>query len=74
MTIYKNFFDMAIIKFNLEEGRQDAFVRTLQKYLITLGYLNRNEPTGYFGPATTEAICNFQVDYGVVDSHNSERC
>ncbi len=74
MTIYKNFFDMAIIKFNLEQGRKDIFVRTLQEYLIKLGYLKRSVPTGYFWNESVQAICNFQVDYWVVDSHDSEWC
>ncbi len=47
----------------LKEGMEGSKVTTLQKNLVTLGFLTAT-PTGYFGEATAAAICKLQKKYG----------
>lgn len=70
---FKYFFDMAFSMIQLEEGRKDIFVRTLQKYMTRLDYLENSSITGYFWPKTKQAICKFQVDHKLIDK-DSQRC
>ncbi len=70
---FKYFFDMAFSMIQLEEWRKDIFVRTLQKYMNKLGYLDNMSVTWYFGPKTKQAICNFQVDNKLLNK-NSQWC
>ncbi|WP_347488805.1 glycosyl hydrolase family 18 protein [Desulfoscipio sp. XC116] len=46
----------------LKQGYRGADVLTLQQQLQTLGYFQTN-PTGYFGPITTNSILKLQADY-----------
>jgi len=61
VPVFKNFFDVAVWKQELWQGRKDIWVYTLQKYLVKLWYLSSNKQTGYFGPETKKAICNYQT-------------
>ncbi|MCF7835414.1 peptidoglycan-binding protein [Candidatus Gracilibacteria bacterium] len=65
IAIYKNFFDIALWVVNLQEGRSDIWVSTLQKYLIKLGFLKDGRQTGYFGKETKSALCSYQVARGL---------
>lgn len=49
---------------SLKKGDEGADVTTLQKQLITLGYL-KTEATGFFGAATKTAVQKFQKDAGL---------
>lgn len=44
----------------LKRGDTGVPVKTLQLRLIALGYLEVDEPTYYFGPATEDAVMRFQ--------------
>ncbi len=46
----------------LKQGNRGATVLTLQQQLQTLGYFQTN-PTGYFGPITTNSVIKLQADY-----------
>ncbi len=46
----------------LKQGDRSTNVLTLQQQLQTLGYFQTN-PTGYFGPITTNSIIKLQADY-----------
>lgn len=50
-------------------GVRHSEVRSLQSLLVRLGYLQVS-PTGYFGPATQEAVKKFQCAQGIVCSGN----
>ena len=45
---------------NLFVGINGSEILELQKLLFTLGFLRTN-PNGYFGPATKQAVINFQI-------------
>lgn len=47
----------------LKEGDENSSVKTLQKNLIKLGYLDTNA-TGFYGPATETAVKKLQKKYG----------
>lgn len=47
----------------LKEGDENGYVKDLQSGLIKLGYLDA-EATGYFGPATKEAVMKLQKKNG----------
>jgi peptidoglycan hydrolase-like protein with peptidoglycan-binding domain len=47
----------------MQEGDENGHVITLQKNLIKLGYL-KTEATGYYGPATKEAVTKLQKKHG----------
>ena len=61
IPMYKNFFDMSLWIQELRPERKDVWVYTLQKYLVKLGYLDKNDMTGYFGERTKIALCKFQT-------------
>jgi peptidoglycan hydrolase-like protein with peptidoglycan-binding domain len=46
----------------LRFGSRGEEVRLLQQQLNERGYLD-HQPTGYFGPLTTQAVIGFQLDY-----------
>lgn len=46
----------------LKQGHRGVDVLTLQQHLQTLGYFQTN-PTGYFGPITTNSVVKLQTDY-----------
>ncbi len=69
----KYFFDMAIRLQELKPERNDIWVRTLQKYLNTLGYLNKKYRHGSYDNHTVQALCNYQVAKKIV-SRKSPDC
>ncbi|TYR79440.1 cell wall hydrolase [Priestia megaterium] len=50
----------------LANNEQGEGVILLQKQLVKMGYLHTN-PTGQYGPLTTEAVRQFQGDTGLVE-------
>lgn len=59
IPVLKYFFDSALFIQQLEYGRSDVRVYTLQKYLMKFGYMNKK--TWYFWPETKKALCNYQI-------------
>ena len=49
----------------LREGVESPIVIRLQEKLMKLGYMDNDEPTQYYGTATTEAVKYFQRQIGV---------
>lgn len=64
---------MAIRLQELKPERSDIWVRTLQKYLNTLGYLNKKYRHGSYDNHTVQALCNYQVAKKIV-SRKSPDC
>ena len=54
----------AILNRNLSRGAQGDDVRGLQEFLTAEGYLSTNA-TGYFGPATAQAVAAWQSSQGI---------
>jgi len=50
----------------LKVGDSSPVVRTIQKVLMTLGYMDNDEPTTYYGESTSEAVKKFQRQVGFV--------
>ena len=71
LPVWKNFFDVSLFQQEMSIGRNDIRSYTLQKYLIALWYLDKGLHTGKFAWLTQQAVCNFQVDYGVVPRSSS---
>jgi len=53
---------------SLSFGARGSAVTTLQRKLISLGYLTSDSATGYFGPLTRAAVLRFQCDRKIVCS------
>jgi peptidoglycan hydrolase-like protein with peptidoglycan-binding domain len=51
----------------LEEGTVSSDVRLLQEMLVEMGYLDEN-PTAIFGEKTKQALIQFQLEKGIIDS------
>lgn len=49
----------------LKVGEQHQTVLQLQKRLMSLGYMDNDEPTTYYGAATSEAVKKFQRQLGM---------
>ena len=49
----------------LKVGDSSPVVMTIQKVLMTLGYMDNDEPTTYYGESTSEAVRKFQRQIGV---------
>ncbi len=49
----------------LKEGMEGPEIQTLQQRLMDLGYLDIDETTQYYGPATAGAIAFFQRQHGI---------
>ena len=49
----------------LRVGEQNPLVQDLQERLMSLGYMDNDEPTTYYGNATAEAIRHFQRQNGM---------
>lgn len=49
----------------LTEGMESAEVNRLQERLMSLGYLDIDESTSYYGPATAYAVAMFQRQHGL---------
>lgn len=71
--LYKNFFLMTTFIQEMSEGRRWPRVYELQNQLIKLWYLNKGLNTGFFGPKTKTAVCDFQVAKHILSKQN-ERC
>lgn len=52
-------------KVGLKEGDRNDNVKTLQERLMDLDYLDRDEPTDFYGPATAYAVQLFQRKNGM---------
>ena len=50
----------------LNVGDTSSVVLTIQKVLMELGYMDNDEPTTYYGSATSEAVKKFQRQIGSV--------
>lgn len=61
--IFSDFFAKSLWMLQLEKGRTDPWVEVLQKVLSQMNYFPSDRVTGYFGPVTEQAVCNFQQDY-----------
>jgi hypothetical protein len=55
----------------LEFGMENDEIKKLQETLKGLGYFNLEYTTNYFGAITEEAVVQFQIDNGIVDSRES---
>ncbi len=49
-------------------GKNDSETILVKEHLATLGYLDFNDPTTYYGPITANAVKEFQSDNGLVIS------
>ena len=67
-SVPRYFFDMAIWIQELKPGRKDIRVRTLQKYLVKLWYLNFKHRHGDYNSYTKKALCAYQVKKWIVGS------
>lgn len=52
----------------LAKGAHNADVRTVQRALVTLGYLPEQDATGTFGERTAAALLRYQKDKGIIAS------
>ena len=68
----KYFFDIALWIQQLEEGRNDIWTRTLQKYLVKLWYLDKKYRNGEYEVRTKKALCAYQVAKKIVSSQNHD--
>lgn len=66
IPVLKYFFDSALWIQQLEPERQDIRVRTLQKYLNKLWYLNKKYRHGEYDSHTKKALCAYQVAKKIV--------
>lgn len=72
VPVLKNFFDIALWIQQLEEGRNDMRTRTLQKYLVKLGYLNKKYRNWTYETHTKKALCAYQVAKKIVWAKNHD--
>ena len=68
----KYFFDAAIWIQELKPGRKDIRVRTLQKYLVKLWYLDFKNRHGEYDSFTKKALCKYQVAKKIVWSKHPD--
>ncbi len=71
-SVPRYFFDMAIWIQELKPGRKDIRVRTLQKYLVKLWYLNFKHRHGDYNSYTKKALCAYQVKKWIVGSKHPD--
>lgn len=72
VPVLKNFFDIALRIQQIEEGRNDIRTRTLQKYLVKMGYLNKKYRNWTYENHTKKALCSYQVAKGIVSARNPD--
>ena len=72
IAVFKNFFDIALRVQQLELGRKDIWTRTLQKYLVKLGYLSSRYRNGSYDVHTQTAVCNYQLRTHIVSRSNPD--
>ncbi len=72
IPILKYFFDVGIWIEDLKPGRKDIRVRTLQKYLVKLWYLNRKYRHGTYDSYTKKALCSYQVVRKIVTAKHTD--
>lgn len=72
IPILKYFFDSAIRLEELKPGRSDIRVRTLQKYLVKLWYLDFKHRHGDYDSYTKKALCSYQVKKRIVGSKHPD--
>lgn len=68
----KYFFDIALWIQQLEEGRNDIWTRTLQKYLVKLWYLDKKYRNGEYEKNTKKALCGYQAAKKIISSKNPD--
>ena len=66
MPSYKYFFDVTLRAQRMSQGRKDQRVEALQKYLWKLWYIRQEDIHGNYNDSTKNAVCAFQVKYGIV--------
>jgi len=72
VPVLKNFFDIALWIQQLDEGRNDIRTRTLQKYLVKLGYLHKKYRNGEYETNTKKALCRYQVAKRILSSRSRD--
>lgn len=72
IPVYKNFFDIALRIQQLDKGRNDIWVRTLQKYLVSLWYLHKSHRHGSYDAFTKKALCAYQVSKKLVSAKHTD--
>ncbi|MFA7298812.1 MAG: peptidoglycan-binding protein [Candidatus Absconditabacterales bacterium] len=72
VPVLKYFFDAAIWIQELKPGRNDIRTRTLQKYLVKLGYLNKKYRNGEYEKYTKKALCKYQVKKGIISAKSPD--
>lgn len=72
VPVLKHFFDIALRIQQLEEGRNDIRTRTLQKYLVKMGYLHKKYRNWTYENHTKKALCSYQVAKGIVSARNPD--
>jgi hypothetical protein len=72
VPIFKNFFDISIRIQQLTPWNDGIRTRTLQKYLIKLGYLNSKYHNGIYDNYTSKALCNYQIKNKIVSKKNPD--
>lgn len=55
----------AAVKGTYRQGDESEEVRTIQKQLVSCGYMKEKNTTGYFGSITLAAVKSFQKDSGL---------
>lgn len=63
-----NLYKIDYKKFALSDLVSDTKegVRNIQRALISLGFLDKQYDTGFYGSLTTQAVMNFQQQYGII--------
>lgn len=72
VPVLKNFFDIALRIQQLDEGRNDIWTRTLQKYLVKLWYLNKKYWNWTYEVNTKKALCKYQVKKWIISSKSPD--
>ena len=72
VPVLKNFFDIALRIQELKPGRNDIWTRTLQKYLVKLGYLNKKYRNGSYETNTKKALCKYQVAKKIISAKSPD--
>src|SRR3989344_5871162 len=69
-TFTNSFANCTILTSNLSYGMRNPQVRELQRFLVSLNFPGGGSwmITGYFGPATRQAVRNFQQQSGLAVS------
>lgn len=72
VPVLKHFFDIALWIQQLEEGRDDIWTRTLQKYLVKLWYLDKKYWNGVYEWQTKKALCTYQTKKKIISAKSPD--